>query len=116
MDESMDMMIAATALNNMFRKGYFDICCVKNVAKVLNVQPDASAIDKLAPLHCIQWSDMPAQVRDAVPGLIQQALLNGNIPFEFSMKPASKGLQTVIEPAPDRKRALLPRWLGGRND
>jgi hypothetical protein len=67
---------AVTALNSMFKKGHFDICCIRNVGELLGVDPKfaGEAYKILQPLHCINFSDMPSELRDAIPSLIRECL------------------------------------------
>lgn len=36
--------------------------------------PDGQAYKILRTVHCVAWSDMPAELRDAVPKLIERCL------------------------------------------
>jgi hypothetical protein len=66
---------ALTALNNMMGKGHFNICCVDSVGDLLGINPRGTHAYKiLLPLHCVDWAKMPAELRDAIPGLIQECL------------------------------------------
>jgi hypothetical protein len=105
--------IALTALNDMMSKGHFNICTIDRVAELLGVQLRGSAAYKaLGPLHCIDWARMPQEVRDAVPGLIQECL--GIAPV-FQFKTAQQRVIDITpyaEPKPERKGFL--RLLGGK--
>lgn len=72
--EHLKRLSAETALNNMMASGHFSICAVRDAAKLLGVNPQGDAYDILQPLHCIDWDKMPAALRDAVPGLIEQCI------------------------------------------
>ena len=67
-------LTALTALNNMLAKGFFDICTVNNVAKMLEVDPLGEAHTILQTLHCIHFNTMPAELRNAIPRLVQECL------------------------------------------
>lgn len=75
---------AVTALNNMFKNGRFDICCIRNVGELLGIDPKSGgeAYRILQPLHCINFSEMPAELRDEIPNLIRQCLQQGPT-FQF---------------------------------
>lgn len=66
--------VALTTLNNMMRKSFFSICAVRDAAELLGARTDGEAFRVLHALHCTDWGLMPAEVRNAVPGLIQEAL------------------------------------------
>ncbi|MHB8123124.1 MAG: hypothetical protein ACYDG4_13320 [Desulfuromonadaceae bacterium] len=72
--ENLNQAIALTALNDMFKRGSFSICCIDKVAAVLMINPKGRAYDLLSSLHCINFRDMPSEVRKAVPELIKECL------------------------------------------
>ena len=75
-------LIAMTALNNMFKKGHFDICTIDAVAKVMSVHPSGSYYNQLRALHCIDYKDMPKELYDMLPGMIKSCLSINDI-YEF---------------------------------
>jgi hypothetical protein len=109
--DDLKQLSAITALNHMMSKGHFSLCAIDSVAKLLNVDPHGEAYDILRPLHCIDWAEMPEQLRDAVPSLIQRCL--GVAPaFKFS---TLKQRTIEVSPAPQSKTAgVLLRLMGGR--
>jgi len=74
--------IAMTALNNMFKKGHFDICTIDAVAKVMGVHPSGHEYIMLRALHCIDYKDMPKEVFEALPEMVRQCLSINTI-YEF---------------------------------
>lgn len=102
---------ALTSLNNMMAKGYFDICTVDGVADLLELSVKATQAYKiLRPLHCVHWEKMPTELRDAVPGLIQECL--GVAPaFQFKTL-RQEVIEVTSEEAKPAKRGFL-RLLGG---
>jgi len=105
------VLIAATALNKMFRSSHFSICTLREVAEMLGIHPEREAYKMLHPLHCVNWADMPRELRDQVPRLVEQALAGGFQAFEVKL-PASQALQ-VIDAAPATRRPLIKRLFGG---
>jgi hypothetical protein len=100
---------ALTALNAMMAKGYFDICTVDSVAELLGVSVRGSdAYKTLRPLHCVHWPQMPQELREAVPGLIQECL---GVEPAFQFKTLQPGV-IEVRPAEPRRGSLL-RLLGG---
>ena len=80
-DLDLQKLSALTSLNAMMRKPYFDVCTVDTVIKMLGTVPDRTAHDMLRSLHCVNWSDMPIELRDAVPKLIERCC---NVPaYQF---------------------------------
>lgn len=102
---------AETALNNMMEGRYFDICTIDKVAAVLNVQPEGDAYKILRPLHCVDWAKMPAELRDAVPGLIEKCL--GVAPTYRFKLPREASVIVDITPARQPERRGFLRLLGG---
>lgn len=69
------LKIAALALNEMMRSSFFSICAVNDAADVLGCNAKLSAhYDSLRALHCINWRNMPKEVREAVPMMIAECL------------------------------------------
>lgn len=73
-DDQLSHLSVLTALNKMLRSSHFDICVVDAAAKALGTVPDSRAYAILRPLHCINWGDMPRELRDAVPRLIERCI------------------------------------------
>ena len=65
---------AVTALNHMMKKGWVDVCCIDSVAKILGVAPNRAAREVLHALHCVNFGDMPQQLRDSIPDLVSECL------------------------------------------
>jgi hypothetical protein len=106
--QDLKQMAALTALNDMMAKGRFDICAIRSIAEMLNIKPAGEAYTILSPLHMIYFDKMPAALRDAVPGLVQQVL--GVAPV-YQFKTMER---EVIEVSPTPKRGLLQILGGGR--
>ena len=96
---------ALTALNSMMAKDWFDICTVDRVAELLGVSCGGSEAYKiLHPLHCVAWAKMPQELRDAVPGLIQECIgIAPQYQFKTTQQPVIEVSATTNEP----KRGFL---------
>jgi hypothetical protein len=85
----------------MMRGGHFSICTIDNVGKLLGIEPRGSdAYNVLHTLHCIDWNAMPPQLREAVPGLINECL---GIAPAFQFANATRG--QIVDLTPDAKPA-----------
>lgn len=73
-DSQLAHLSVLSALNKMMAGGHFSICTVDEAIKTLRVIPDSRAMSILRPLHCVEWKDMPTELRDAVPKLIERCL------------------------------------------
>lgn len=117
-DNSTKVLIAATALNKMFRGHHFSICAVTEVAAMLGIHPEAEAMRLLQPLHCVNWADMPRELRNQVPVLVEQALAGGFQAFEIrAQQPSSRAIEVVGEvvgASQGARRPLFRRIFGGR--
>lgn len=100
-DIQLAQLSVLTSLNKMMKGVYFDICALDAAVKALSVVPDAAAYAILRPLHCVHWSEMPPELRSAVPGLIERCI--GVPAYQFS-------LTRIPEPQPEGNRLL--RALG----
>lgn len=89
-------MTAVVALNSMMDKGYFDICTIDKVAKLLNVPVAKSeSYLLLSTLHCVDFGKMPPALRESIPSMIQECL---GIKPTYQFKSAKIG--QVIELVP----------------
>lgn len=73
-DQQLTHLSALTALNNMLKGRHFDICVIDSVIKILGTVPDGRAYNILRPLHCVNYMDMPRELRDALPSLIERCI------------------------------------------
>lgn len=82
-DRQLAHLSAITSLNEMMRKGTFYITTVKEVAEAIGAVPDAAALRILRPLHCMTISDMPHELRNALPELIERCI--GTPAYQFTI-------------------------------
>jgi len=73
-DAQLTHLSVRTAINKMMQGGHFSICTLDDAVKALGTVPEAAAYRILRPLHCVSWMDMPRELRDAVPKLIERCL------------------------------------------
>ena len=113
-------LAAVTALNDMMAKGWFSICTIDNVGKMLGRNPRGEAYDILHSLHCIHFDKMPPALRDEIPRLIEQCL-DCAPTHRFSTIRQHRVIDITppaAEPEPARaeepKRGLLRLLWGGR--
>jgi hypothetical protein len=70
----LQVTIASVALKKMLTGASFSICTITDIGEMLHINPRGTqAFKMLKPLHCMDYSDMPAEVREAIPGLIRDA-------------------------------------------
>jgi hypothetical protein len=76
-DQQLAHLSILTSLNKMMTTSHFDICTVDAAIKVLGSTPDGQAYKILRHLHCVNWMDMPRELREAIPKLIERCI---NVP------------------------------------
>lgn len=94
-DTQLAQLGVLTSLNKMMRGKYFDITTVDAAAQVLGAQPDGRAYKILRTVHCVHWGDMPAELRDAIPKLIERCI---NVPaYQFQLTAITPEQQTRLQ-------------------
>lgn len=70
----LQVTIARVALEKMLTGASFSICTITDIGEMLGVNPRGTqAFKMLKPLHCMDYTLMPAEVREAIPGLVRDA-------------------------------------------
>lgn len=85
-DRQLAHLSAITSLNEMMRKGTFYISTVTEVADAIGAVPDSAALRILRPLHCMKIGDMPLELRQSLPALIERCI--GTPAYQFSVTQA----------------------------
>jgi hypothetical protein len=102
---------ALTSLNDMMQKGYVSICTIDSIGTMLGINPKGEAYDILRPLHCVNFSQMPDELRKAIPDLIRQCLsVEPTYRFEQPKPQPSTAVVVQLAPPPQthtRKRGLM---------
>lgn len=94
-DTQLGHLSVLTKLNKMMRDSHFDICTVDQAIKVLGSVPDGRAYNILRTLHCVHWSEMPVELREAVPALIERCI---SVPaHQFQLTRVSPADQALVE-------------------
>jgi hypothetical protein len=103
-------MAALAALNKMMSGGYFDICTIDSIIKMLGVTADPDAYTTLRAIHCVHFDKMPRELYASIPALIQRVLSGAQV-FQFELRagPDVPLLSGLIE---QKKKPLLMRILG----
>lgn len=107
MNDDLKELSALTALNDMMEKGRFDICCIRDVGKLLGRDSEGhESFAILRPLHMVAFSKMPPKLREAVPSLVQDCL--GVSPsYRFTtLQPQ------IIDVTPEQPKGGFLRLLG----
>lgn len=110
--KTFDDALIETALRNMFEKGWFDICTMREIVKVTGVIPRQDIMDRLALIHCVNFGKMPRQMLEALPGMISEALNGYRIDFDAIVRPPQLPRETIVTPAEAQRKHPLLRLLG----
>lgn len=68
------ILAAEAALRKMLQGSHFDICCIKNVAEMLEIIPDRETMNILKTLHCVDYNQMSPDLLAELPTLIHRVL------------------------------------------
>jgi len=110
------VLTAKAALNKMFKGNHFSICPIRELADMFCIRPDPEAMSILAPLHCVDYKDMPQELHDALPDLVKQAL-SGTPIFQFEVKrgPDLATIKTIgVIADKEAKPSFFGRFFGHR--
>src|SRR3990167_4546121 len=77
------------ALREMFEGSHFSICAVDKCLKIAGVIPPAADYDALSVLHCVHWSNMPADFRDQVFVKTLELFTHAGFPLEQILEAAA---------------------------
>jgi hypothetical protein len=69
---NLKMQIATTAIARTLKQNHFNICDVDRVCKIIGAKPSGAAYDMLMALHCVDYSQMPNEVKSAIPDLLKE--------------------------------------------
>ena len=72
--ERLQALAVVSSINKMLQANYFDICTVDAILKVLHLPAGGEIYDVLRTLHCIHYAQMPKELRDAIPEMLQAVL------------------------------------------
>ncbi len=95
-----EQLAVATALAKMLGEGFFSICTIDQIVKITGAIPDQRAYHTLRLLHCVNYADMPVQIRDQLGALIG-AVICGE-PLDLSAALARHS------PKPERRQMYEP--------
>lgn len=68
------MMVAKVALAKAINNNYLDICTINKVIDLLGARRSGDAYKILSTLHCVHYEDMPMELRERIPLLINEIL------------------------------------------
>lgn len=67
-------LVLRTATRKLFDKRYFDICTVDTLMKLIGTTAPTHAYTQLRALHCVDYADMPQDLRERIPHLVRECL------------------------------------------
>ena len=86
-------LVVSTALNKLFTSSHFSICTIDRVLEVLDRKGLRSpAYAQLHALHCVDYQDMPEELRTVLPHLVNEALKLTEVQATAATQVALKGI------------------------
>ena len=79
MNDDTKLLVVGTALRKMFKQGHFSICTVDSCLEVLGIARGGETYRQLHALHCVDYADMPRELADRIPGMLQRVFGNVNV-------------------------------------
>jgi hypothetical protein len=67
-------MIVEVSLTKLFKERFFSICQLDSVIKLVGSRKAGDAYNMLCSLHCVDYSEMPAELRNRIPALVGECL------------------------------------------
>lgn len=112
------LQTASTIINRMLSESsWFDVCAVTKAADLLGVYKQSPQFEGLRKYHCVNWRDMPAELRTRVLAELAQAFgeyaprirLSGEAAREAARQAWSPRAYPAVVVEPERPRRLFPR-------
>jgi hypothetical protein len=69
-----ERLVVVTAMKELLTESFFSICKLKKIADLIGTPTHGRAWDLLSALHCTNYADMPLQLRESIPHLINECL------------------------------------------
>lgn len=68
-------LAALASLNKMLKQKHFDICVVRDIGDLFGIPVrNTEEYQILHTVHCLDYRDMPKQLREAIPGMVRKIL------------------------------------------
>lgn len=67
-------LVLRTATRQLFDSRYFSICTVDKLLKLVGTNARTPAYTQLSALHCVDYADMPKELRERIPYLVRECL------------------------------------------
>lgn len=95
-----------TALRKMLEQGHFSICTIDNILKLTGGVPNKDDYNHLHVLHCVSFSAMPREVREALPDIITRVINAEGMEVYFGPKSTHSEAKILAKDTP--LRSMLP--------
>lgn len=90
----MQRMAAEVAVKQMLIKNRIDICDIRKILEMTGGIPPKEDMQVLELLHCVSFSDIPAELLRGLPLILQRVLGADSLQFEF--KSEQRKLMLVV--------------------
>jgi hypothetical protein len=76
-------MAAETAVRNMLKKGWVDICAIRKILEMTGGIPQREDMQVLELLHCVSFGELQPDLLRGLPLILQRVLGAESLQFEF---------------------------------
>ena len=113
--DNIQRQVVTTVLKQMFTSSHFSICTIDHCLKLSGIIPDDKIYNTMRPLHCIDYKDMPEEVRNWLLEKVKEMFDYDNS-FDltiFEQKPKERTLYVeaeIVEPEPEPQKRIPSSW------
>ena len=72
-----------TAVKNMWKKGWFNVCTFKKICEVAGIRPDSEVTGVLELYHCVNWGEMSKEEENRIAEMIFHTFSKDAFPIQI---------------------------------
>lgn len=109
-DGKLERLAAKAAMEKMIRRGWVNICAIRECIQILKLPNYGRALDILATLHCVNFKDMEPELRAEIPNLLAEVFT----PDSMNWEPVFSSINRAPNATLIRPSGLLGLLIGGK--
>ena len=82
----LQILAAQAAIDKMISRGSFSICTIDKILEMTTGIPDKKDYQVLSLIHCVRFSDLPKELLEELPAIMQRVLTSESLNMEFEFK------------------------------